>query len=228
MACAVAAAGSMLVIVLGSTGPVYADQAKPEIAFRLTDPRIIESSGLAISTRQNAVTWTHNDSGGGPRLYAVNGAGRTIARITLADLDPYDWEALATGPDHTLWIGDIGDNSERRKTVALFRVHEPTRLVNRDVRWTRFRFRYPDGPHDAEAVLVHPKTGRIYIATKGILGGGLYVGPERPSPDQVNDLRRIASVPPVPTIAIRNSCAAAWRINGRTCVQKCRIASSFG
>src|SRR6266498_5850576 len=47
MARAVAAAGAMLVIVLGSTGPVYAHQAKPEIAFRLTDPRIIESSGLA-------------------------------------------------------------------------------------------------------------------------------------------------------------------------------------
>jgi hypothetical protein len=194
-----------------AAGPAQADQtdrASPDIAFRLTDRRIVESSGLATSTRHAGVTWTHNDSGGGPHLYAVNRDGRTRARLTLAGLDPYDWEGIASGPDHTLWVGDIGDNSERRETIALFRVTEPARLANGTVTWTRFRFRYPDGPHDAEAVLVHPQTGRIYIATKSILSGGLYVGPERLRPagsgstgstGAVNELTRVAGVPPMAT-----------------------------
>jgi len=29
-----------------------------------------------------------------------------------------------------------------------------------------FRFRYPDGPHDAEALLIHPASGDLYIVTK--------------------------------------------------------------
>lgn len=195
----VAGAAIATVVCWASSWPVYADQARPAIAFRLTDSRIMESSGLAVSTRHKGVTWTHNDSGGGPRLYAVNGDGKTVARLTLADLDPYDWEALATGPGHTLWVGDIGDNSERRETVALFRVREPAELADGAVAWTRFRFRYPDGAHDAEAVLVQPRTGRVYIATKGIVGGTLYAGPERLSADHVNELTRLSGVPPLVT-----------------------------
>jgi hypothetical protein len=190
---------AVVTMICGLPQPAHAEQAQPEIAFRLTDSRIIESSGLAASTRHKGVVWTHNDSGGGPRLYAVNSKGRTLARLTLADLDPYDWEGLATGPDHTLWIGDIGDNSQRRETIALFRVTEPVRLENGAVEWTRFRFRYPDGAHDAEAVLVHPQTGRIYVATKGMVGGGLYVGPERLRTGTTNDLSRVAGVPPLVT-----------------------------
>jgi hypothetical protein len=199
-----------LVLLAGAmaAGPAdahQADQASPKIAFRLADQRITESSGLATSTRHADVTWTHNDSGGGPRLYAVDQDGRTLARLTLAGLDPYDWEGLAAGPDHTLWIGDIGDNTERRETIALFRVTEPARLADGAVEWTRFRFRYPDGPQDAEAVLVHPQTGRVYIATKSVIGGGLYVGPERlrsagsGSTGRVNQLTRVVGVPPLVT-----------------------------
>jgi hypothetical protein len=189
------------VVCLGVSGaaPAFASEEQPEIAFRLTDRRIAESSGLAASTKHAGVTWTHNDSGGGPRLYAVDRRGRTIARLTLAGLDPYDWEGLAAGSDHTLWIGDIGDNSQRRETIALFRVAEPEELDDGEVEWTRFRFRYPDGPHDAEAVLVHPRTGRVYVATKEIVGGGLYAGPERLGKGEVNDLTRVADVPPLVT-----------------------------
>ena len=193
------AVAALVTVICGLSQPAHAGRPQPEIAFRLTDSRIIESSGLAASTRHKGVTWTHNDSGGGPRLYAVNSKGRTLARLTLADLDPYDWEGLATGPRNTLWIGDIGDNSERRETIALFRVTEPARLANGAVAWTRFRFRYPDGAHDAEAVLVHPRTGRVYVATKGIVGGGLYAGPERLRTGEVNDLTRVAGVPPLVT-----------------------------
>jgi hypothetical protein len=207
MTTAVAMGVAALAALAGAVtaGPAHADQTdrvSPTVAFRLTDRRIIESSGLATSTRHAGVTWTHNDSGGGPRLYAVGRDGRTRARLTLAGLDPYDWEGIASGPDHTLWVGDIGDNSQRRETIALFRVTEPARLANGTVDWTRFRFRYPDGPHDAEAVLVHPQTGRVYVATKSVIGGGLYVGPQRlllASTGRVNELTRVAGVPPLVT-----------------------------
>jgi len=35
-------------------------------------PRLIESSGVAVSHTYPGVLWTHNDSGDGPYLYATD------------------------------------------------------------------------------------------------------------------------------------------------------------
>ena len=47
---------------------------------------------------------------------------------------------------------------------------------------------YPDGQRDAEALLVHPVTGRLYVATKGFFGGELYAAPPELADDAPNTL----------------------------------------
>ena len=47
---------------------------------------------------------------------------------------------------------------------------------------------YPDGERDAEALLVHPVTGRLYVATKGFFGGELYAAPPELADDAPNML----------------------------------------
>ena len=174
-----------------------------EVVVRLQDPRIYESSGLALSRRHQAVLWTHNDSGDEPRLYAVGSKGRTLATLTLAGVEARDWEALAAGRDDqgrpALLVGDIGDNSGVWPDVSVYRVPEPARLRDATLPATRYRLRYPDGPRDAEALLVDPRSNRLYVATKEVAGGGLYRAPARLRTDQVNTLRRVARVPPVVT-----------------------------
>jgi MYXO-CTERM domain-containing protein len=174
-----------------------------EVVVRLQDPRIYESSGLALSRRHQVVLWTHNDSGDEPRLYAVGSKGRTLATLTLAGVEARDWEALAAGRDDqgrpALVVGDIGDNSGVWPDVSVYRVPEPARLRDATVPATRYRLRYPDGPRDAEALLVDPGSNRLYVATKDVAGGGLYRAPARLRTDQVNTLRRVARVPPVVT-----------------------------
>jgi hypothetical protein len=45
---------------------------------------------------------------------------------------------------------------------------------------TVFRAVYPDGKHNAESLLVHPITGRLYIITKSLDGRcGMYAFPEK-------------------------------------------------
>ena len=63
-------------------------------------------------------------------------------------------------------IGDIGDNSRKRKSIVVYRIKEPTLGATLSGPADVFRFRYPDGPHDAEALLVHPRSGDLYIVTK--------------------------------------------------------------
>ncbi|AYV26409.1 WD40 repeat domain-containing protein [Streptomyces avidinii] len=167
-------------------------------SFTISDRRITESSGLAASRRHPGLYWTHNDSGDGPYVYGVDAAtGRTVARLTLTGIGtPRDVEAISLGPDGRLYVGDIGDNRNGRwDQVWIYRFPEPARLGDQSVKATTFTVRYEDGPRDAESLMVHPVTGRVYIASKNQSGGGLYEGPERLQTGATNVFRRIAPVP---------------------------------
>ncbi|MEV6979066.1 hypothetical protein [Kitasatospora sp. NPDC093806] len=165
-------------------------------AFTIGDPRITESSGLAASRVHPGVYWTHNDSDDGPYVYAVDSQGRTVATVTLRGVSPRDVEAISLGPDGRLYLGDIGDNlGGKWPEVWIYAFAEPAELRDQTVEATRYKVRYEDGPRDAEALMVHPVTGRAYIASKKQGGGGLYQGPEQLSPTGVNTFRRIADAP---------------------------------
>ena len=151
----------------------------------MEDSGLRESSGIVASRTTPGLYWTHNDSGDGPFLYALDdrGARRGTWRVTGAG--SRDWEDVAAGPGPKqgasyLYIGDIGDNRRVRKEVIVYRVEEPTILpadVNSKKSTPRttetaeaIRLRYPDGSHDSEALLVHPVTGDIYLITKITFG----------------------------------------------------------
>lgn len=136
---------------------------------------------MVASQRWPGVYWTLNDSGNSPNLYAVDEKGANRGTFRVDDADNEDWEALALGPGKdggpALYIGDIGDNDRRRKEIVVYRVPEPEpfgagarnnsgRISNVET----FTFSYPNGAHDAEALLVHPKTGELLIVTKDTIG----------------------------------------------------------
>jgi hypothetical protein len=197
---AAALAAALLCLALPASAQ---EVAGAEVALRLQDPRIQESSGMALGRRHPEVLWTHNDSGHRAELYAVGADGRTLATLTLAGVAARDWEGMAAGRDErgrpALFVGDIGDNNGVWPEVVVYRVGEPARLGDATVPAVRYRLRYADGPHDAEALLIDPRGDRLYVATKGLTGGGLYRAPARLAADRVNVLRRVARVPPVVT-----------------------------
>ncbi|WP_442906930.1 hypothetical protein [Kitasatospora sp. NBC_01246] len=169
---------------------------RPGQAFTISDPRITESSGLAASHAHPGVYWTHNDSDDGPYVYAVDSQGRTVATVTLRGIEPRDVEAISIGPDGRIYVGDIGDNlGGKWPEVWIYAFAEPAELRDQTVETVRYRVRYEDGPRDAEALMVHPVTGRAYIASKKQGGGGLYQGPEKLSTAGVNTFRRMVDVP---------------------------------
>ncbi|SDN91962.1 hypothetical protein [Actinacidiphila guanduensis] len=191
-----AAACAALALAWGTAVPAVADSG-PSVAFHISDPRITESSGLVASRLHKGVYWTHNDSGDGPYVYAVDSAtGRTVARVTMRGIHARDVEAISMGPDGDLYVGDIGDNLNGAwPQVYLYRFPEPRDLVNQTVDVTRYTVRYADGPRNAEALMIQPNTGRVYIASKNEDGGHLYEGPAHLSASGVNVFHRIADVP---------------------------------
>lgn len=180
----------------------------PQVAFTFTDPRIDESSGLVSSSQVDGVIFTHNDSGDSARFFAVGPDGRTQTTYTLPEVMARDWEDIARGPDEkgrsSLWLGDIGDNSASRDNgILVHRVREPTPGKSTSVTTeapTSFRLRYPDGPVDAETLLVHPRTGRLYVVSKPLAGPAqVYAAPPRLDPAGPNALERVAQVALTPT-----------------------------
>jgi hypothetical protein len=166
-------------------------------AFTIEDPRITESSGLAASRAHPGIYWTHNDSDDGPYLYAIDArTGRTVATVTMSGVGrPRDVEAISMGPGNTLYVGDIGDNTGGGWShVWIYRLPEPKELHDQTVRATQYTVTYADGPRDAEALMVHPKTGRVYIADKKEDGGHLYEGPATLSPTGTNVFRKVAPI----------------------------------
>jgi hypothetical protein len=167
----------------------------------VADPRITESSGLAASVRHPGVLYTHNDSGDSARMFALAPDGRVLATLRFAGVQARDWEAVAMGRDDAgrpaIFAGDIGDNlGGAWPFVSVFRVTEPATLGDATLPATRFRLRYADGPRDAEALLIDPRSGRLYVASKQASGAGLYQAPAVLRSDRDNLLRRVAGAPP--------------------------------
>lgn len=140
----------------------------------VSDEELTEVSGVAVGRRDSEVLWVHNDSGHSPRIFAINRAGDTLGTWTLST-PRGDFEDIAAGfadngtPE--LWIGDIGDNLEARASVALYRFDEPEITDSEPTDHTVTDFdtitlTYPDGPRNAETLLVDPITRDIFIVTK--------------------------------------------------------------
>lgn len=158
------------------------------VVFSFVDPTITESSGLVDL---GGLMVTTNDSGGGPLVYVIDPlTGRTVGRTTYADR-VVDTEALAPAGGDVVWVGDIGDNAEQRDSVEVYRV--PVGRGERTVRAPAYRLVYPDGAHDAESLVAAPG-GRLYVITKGLLGGTVYAAPRHLDPGRTNRLRAVASV----------------------------------
>jgi hypothetical protein len=137
-----------------------------------------EASGLAASRLNPGVLWSHNDSGGSAKLWAMTFDGDDLGTYSLEGVSATDWEDVASGPGSKpgqwyLYVGDIGANDRRRLSVVVHRVVEPKvepdqkdkkRELNDFATW---HLRYPGGPApDAEALMVDPETADLYVVAK--------------------------------------------------------------
>jgi len=156
-------------------------------------PELPEASGVAVSAVPGRL-WAHNDSGR-PILMALDTRGSVVRQVRVSGAPVQDWEAVAVGrcpSGSCLYLGDIGDNQGRRKRITVYRAPEPGNESSITVR-EAFHGTYPDGPHDAETLLV-TREGGLFIVTKGGDGPiGLYRFPRELRPGAIHALEHVSA-----------------------------------
>jgi hypothetical protein len=142
----------------------------------VANPAIDELSGLVQSAAHPGVLWANNDSGDTARVFALSTDGADLGTVTVGNATATDWEDLALGPgpggaDH-LFVGDTGGAGtagNARPTVTVYRFPEPTPPgpgATTAVAAQAVTLQYPDGTHDAEALLLDARSGDLVIVTK--------------------------------------------------------------
>lgn len=133
-----------------------------------------ESSGAAASTVEDGLYYTLNDAGGAATLLMFDETGDFRGEQLVEGATNTDWEDLASGPcpaavdaASCLYIADIGDNDGARDTITLWVVPETSETIVDAVACT---LAYPDGPRDAETLLVTPAgaegAGTVRVVSK--------------------------------------------------------------
>lgn len=138
----------------GAALPALADPPSPVEKCRYTDKRLRELSGLASDGKR----WYAMADGGTRLQVLVLSPACKVERAIVNATDPFDVEDLARAQDGTLWLADTGDNRRQRENIALH-------ALNLNGKSTLYRLTYPDGAHDAEALLLDGK-GVPHIVTK--------------------------------------------------------------
>ncbi|HYH87570.1 MAG TPA: hypothetical protein VEX60_19095 [Pyrinomonadaceae bacterium] len=189
------------------TGGAPVAAVTPVLLAELKERAVKESSGIAASRTSPGVFWTHNDSGDGSFVYAFDREGRSRGVWRVEGARAHDWEDIACGPGPVrgvsyIYIGDIGDNGGKREGIVVYRFAEPSIEAVADdakrktplatVNAEALHLKYPDGSHNAEALMVHPVSGDIYVVTKGAREAGVYK--MSASAAEVGTLTRVATI----------------------------------
>lgn len=153
-----------------SLGELCNKWSQASVAGFLNHSMLAEASGMAISKLNNNRLYHVNDSGNGSFFYTtkMDGSNTKSIQIEGYNSSKADFEDITVGPCNSktcLFIGDIGDNTKSRDYIKILIIEEksefkPNLKPNKIVKLS-----YPDHPHDAEALAIHPN-GDLYIFSK--------------------------------------------------------------
>ncbi|MBS1530306.1 MAG: hypothetical protein JSU01_08360 [Bacteroidetes bacterium] len=149
---------------------------KAPVVNSLERQDLVEVSGVAASRLNPGILYIQNDGGNPNQVYMIDGAGANKGTLNIPEANR-DWEDIAVGPGPVagksyFYLGDIGDNHSAYSSVIIYRFEEPdlsgqTFPVNINVtKIDTIKLKYPDGPRNAETLMVDPNTKDIYIASK--------------------------------------------------------------
>ena len=186
----------------------YADKFAREGKSVGEVPNLLEGSGITQSISNPNSLWTHADSGNPPIIYLLDQYSASIkASYYINGIENDDWEDIACGPGpkpgtNYIYVGDIGDNDAKKTERVVYRFPEPFfakahegRVINVSPEVEKLRFKYPDGSHNAETLLLDPLTRDVYIITKYGSNSLIFVNRHPQSTTEVSTVSYVGQFP---------------------------------
>ncbi|WP_255474181.1 hypothetical protein [Pontibacter qinzhouensis] len=128
---------------------------------------VSESSGIEVLPNGSGYL-THNDAGNKPYLYQLDKSGKLTKTIKLG-LPNVDWEDLARDDKGNIYIADTGNNKNKRKELAIYKVNPKDYTKAEAIRFSYedqkdFPPAKQDMNFDCEAIFWHG--GNLYLISK--------------------------------------------------------------
>ncbi len=132
-----------------------------------------EASAVEVSSASD-LTWVLEDSGNENAIYGLNAVAKIEQTIAIENAKNIDWEDLASDESGNLYIGDFGNNDNKRKDLCIYKVNATDLKSKTAISSSKISFYYPEQTQfppkkselffDAESFFVHKNN--FYIFTK--------------------------------------------------------------
>lgn len=131
-----------------------------------------ESSGIEY-LKSSLNFWMINDSGNSNELFEISDTGKIKTVVTVVNAKNKDWEDLASNGVDEIYIGDFGNNNNKRRDLVIYTVNT-NNIQNNKVKALKTSFYFEDQKKfppkkkdrnfDVEAFVY--KDGYFYLFTK--------------------------------------------------------------
>ena len=174
----------------------------------IASTQLVEASGLAVGRENSTILWSHNDSGHPNRIFAVGNKAEDFGYYTITGAGTRDYEdiCIGAGPEegvNYIYLADIGDNHAQYNFIIIYRFPEPKNVPTEgsgmyaipEDQIERLEFTYPDGPRDAETLMIDPWTKDLYIVSKRDYRSIVYRAPYPQKTNERTTLEKLAQLP---------------------------------
>ena len=148
-----------------------ADSGKLTYLTKLPE-KLGENSGI-ISLKDSTL-WLIEDRGNTDEIYKVDFNGNLLSKFKVKNAKNYDWEDLAADEKGNVYIGDFGNNHNKRKNLVIYKLPNPELEKGEKIEAEKIEFNYPEQKDfppviaklnfDAEAFFY--RDSALYIITK--------------------------------------------------------------
>ncbi|MDG4716758.1 SdiA-regulated domain-containing protein [Winogradskyella marincola] len=83
----------------------------------------IKEASAAETTSQSNLIWTIEDAGNDSNLYGLDSGGNIVKQINITNASNIDWEDLTSDKEGNIYIGDFGNNNEKRKHFRILKIN---------------------------------------------------------------------------------------------------------
>ena len=101
-----------------------------------------ENSG--IITLRDSTLWLVEDRGNDDDIYKVDFNGNLLKNLNVDNAKNHDWEDLAEDKEGNIYIGDFGNNSNKRKDLVIYKIPNPEFETGKKIDAEKIKFSYPD------------------------------------------------------------------------------------